>query len=220
MQPSGAAWVSIGVPMIAQTTRRPNRVSIAAAILALCLGMLAMSDAAVAAPGETRLISKSVPSVTGACASINPLLSATGRFVAFRSCAPNIVAGDTNQHSDIFIADQQTGATTRIDLESSYALDCAYYGCVPYSYSLSSDGRFVAIMVFYHSEDASFRVVMVHDRQAGTTATLNRAYFSGFPASIVFNVTISANGRYVAFVARRDDVTDIADCLCTTDSPL
>ena len=40
----------------------------------------------------------------------NPTISADGRYVAFRSYATNLVAGDTNSQQDIFVKDLQTGA--------------------------------------------------------------------------------------------------------------
>src|SRR3989441_6808558 len=40
-----------------------------------------------------------------------PALSADGRFVAFQSDATNLVAGDTNGATDVFVHDRQTGTT-------------------------------------------------------------------------------------------------------------
>ena len=40
--------------------------------------------------------------------STNPTLSADGRYVAFSSCASNLVAGDTNGVGDTFVYDRQT----------------------------------------------------------------------------------------------------------------
>ncbi|MBL8297584.1 MAG: hypothetical protein JNN30_04465 [Rhodanobacteraceae bacterium] len=40
-----------------------------------------------------------------------PSLSGDGRFVAFRSCASNLVAGDSNGFCDIFVRDMDTGTT-------------------------------------------------------------------------------------------------------------
>lgn len=67
-------------------------------------------------------------------------LSADGRFVAFASDASNLVPGDTNGRSDIFVKDLTTGAITR----ASTAADGTqgnYNSLLP---SLSADGRFVA----------------------------------------------------------------------------
>src|SRR5256885_2037478 len=42
-----------------------------------------------------------------------PALSAAGRFIAFVSFATNLVAGDTNGATDVFVHDRQTGSTER-----------------------------------------------------------------------------------------------------------
>jgi hypothetical protein len=43
-------------------------------------------------------------------------VSANGRYVVFESDASNLVAGDTNGVSDIFVHDRQTGQTTRVSV--------------------------------------------------------------------------------------------------------
>jgi Tol biopolymer transport system component len=51
--------------------------------------------------------------------SIAPEISANGRFVAFVSEATNLVLGDTNGHSDVFVHDRLTQGTARVSLSSS-----------------------------------------------------------------------------------------------------
>src|SRR5689334_24115886 len=41
------------------------------------------------------------------------VISGNGRYVAFSSCASNLVAGDTNGQRDVFVRDLWTGVTTR-----------------------------------------------------------------------------------------------------------
>ena len=72
--------------------------------------------------------------------SINPAISADGRYVAFRSHASNLVSGDTNNLDDIFVRDRQNGTTERI----SVAYDESKANGVSNYPSLSADGRFVA----------------------------------------------------------------------------
>ncbi|MEW6280008.1 MAG: calcium-binding protein, partial [Candidatus Eremiobacterota bacterium] len=48
-----------------------------------------------------------------------PGISADGRLVVFDSIADNLVPNDTNGVSDVFLHDRQTGATTRISLDSA-----------------------------------------------------------------------------------------------------
>ena len=42
-----------------------------------------------------------------------------GRYVAFVSSATNLILGDTNGQSDIFVHDRQTGLTTRVSVSSA-----------------------------------------------------------------------------------------------------
>jgi Tol biopolymer transport system component len=51
-------------------------------------------------------------------ASDGPQISGDGRYVAFESAATNLVAGDTNGTPDVFVHDLQTGATTRVSVDS------------------------------------------------------------------------------------------------------
>src|SRR5213594_4186234 len=53
--------------------------------------------------------------------SLGSALSADGRFVAFDSAATDLVAGDTNGVSDVFVHDRQTGTTERVSVASDGA---------------------------------------------------------------------------------------------------
>ena len=67
---------------------------------------------------QTNLVRRLSVSLQGTQAtgtSGNPVISsADGRYVAFASEAPNLVIGDTNGFSDIFVADTLSGVLTRI----------------------------------------------------------------------------------------------------------
>jgi Tol biopolymer transport system component len=49
----------------------------------------------------------------------SPSLSGDGRLVAFASGASNLVPGDTNAATDIFVHDRVTGTTVRASLDSA-----------------------------------------------------------------------------------------------------
>src|SRR5204863_383210 len=51
--------------------------------------------------------------------SFYPQISADGNFVAFRSDASDLVTGDTNGVSDIFVHGVQTGTTERVSVDGS-----------------------------------------------------------------------------------------------------
>lgn len=67
-------------------------------------------------------------------------LSADGRYIAFVSAASNLVPGDTNDASDVFVKDRVTGVTERVSVANG--------GIQGNSYSkntaISGDGRYVA----------------------------------------------------------------------------
>lgn len=97
-------------------------------------------------------------------------LSADGRHLVFEGTATNLVAGDTNGSTDIFVRDMQTGSVTRI----STAADGTEGNGGSWLPSVSADGRYV---VFY--SEASNLVandtngvadVFLHDLQTGTAA--------------------------------------------------
>src|SRR5438067_11090755 len=69
-----------------------------------------------------------------------PSISADGRFVAFDSRATNLVPGDTNGRSDVFVHDRQTRRTERVSVDSAGTQADAESA----SPALSADGRFVA----------------------------------------------------------------------------
>src|SRR5262249_29399620 len=70
----------------------------------------------------------------------SPSLSADGRYVAFESDADNLVPGDTNLSSDVFVHDRVTGDTVRVSVASDGA-EADGFSAEP---ALSADGRYVA----------------------------------------------------------------------------
>ena len=66
----------------------------------------------------TELASVSGDGTIGNLDSSNPSISDDGRYVSFLSAANNLVAGDTNQRSDVFIYDRVEQTTTRTKADS------------------------------------------------------------------------------------------------------
>jgi Ca2+-binding RTX toxin-like protein/Tol biopolymer transport system component len=67
-------------------------------------------------------------------------ISADGNLVAFSSTAPNVVDGDTNGTSDVFVRNMTTGAATRVSARA----DGGQLGGPSYAGALSADGHYVA----------------------------------------------------------------------------
>ena len=74
-------------------------------------------------------------------ASLDPSISADGRYVAFYSVATNLVAGDTNGFADVFVRDTVTNTTTRVSVSTVGAQGIDGDASLP---SISADGRYVA----------------------------------------------------------------------------
>lgn len=71
---------------------------------------------------STTLISQNQQrSGSGNGVSSEPSISQDGRFVAFTSAAPDLVAGDTNAATDIFLYDLSTGAMNRVSTSTAGA---------------------------------------------------------------------------------------------------
>ena len=135
---------------------------------------------------------------------LNPAISADGRFVAFNSFASNLVPGDTNGATDIFVRDRELGTTRRVGV----GLGGVQANEASTAAAVSANGRFVAFDSFASNlvpgDDNFARDVFVYDRRAGTTrrVSVGSAGSNGesfFPA-------ISADGRFVAFVSSATDL--------------
>src|SRR5438445_9017048 len=106
-------------------------------------------------------------------ASLGSALSADGRFVAFDSAATDLVAGDTNGVSDVFVHDRQTGTTERVSVASGGAQGNGNSGGFFAFPALSAAGRFVAFQSaatnLVAGDTNGTTDVFVHDRQTGAT---------------------------------------------------
>jgi hypothetical protein len=149
--------------------------------------------------GMTEIVSVSSTGQQGNRNSGSPSISADGRYVAFSSDSTNLVNGDTNGYSDVFVHDRVTGVTGRVSLSSSGVQG----NNGSYRPSLSADGRFVAFYSYANNlvaGDTNGKYdVFVHDRLTGVT---ERVSVSG--AGVQGNgdskySSMSANGQYVAF---------------------
>jgi Tol biopolymer transport system component len=131
--------------------------------------------------------------------SEQPSLSADGRFVAFDSYADNLVPGDTNGMSDVFVRDRQTGTLERIYVGPGGAQTSEDCGQAV----LTADGRYVAYESWspnlVEGDTNSAYDVFVYDRVTRTQEriSVDGAGRQGDGAS--FAPSISADGRYVAF---------------------
>ena len=132
-----------------------------------------------------------------------PDISADGRHVVFASTATNLVPGDTNGVQDIFVHDNQTGATTRVST-SAAGVQTTQRSDRP---SISADGRYVVFQTGAAelvADDTNFQDdVFVHDRQTGSVTRANLSNLDGPNRQALGGgsrlADVSGDGRYVAF---------------------
>ncbi|MEK8032071.1 hypothetical protein AACH06_14690 [Ideonella sp. DXS29W] len=130
-------------------------------------------------------------------------ISADGNFVVFTSWSSNLVTGDTDGNSDIFVKNLATGQLTCV---STDALDLQVGGDSMHA-SISANGRYV---VFESSS------TLLDDGQDGAGAIYLRDLSTGQLTRVKgagttdqAGISISGDGRYVAFVAAESlDGTD------------
>ena len=149
--------------------------------------------------GTTQLVSVAADGTQANSDSFGPAISADGRYVAFDSLASNLVPGDTNDHSDVFVRDRRSGTTQLV----SVATDGTQANSDSFDPAISADGRYVAF-----GSDASNLVpgdtngtdeVFVRDRRSGTTQLVSVATGGTQANGRSFIPAISADGRYVVF---------------------
>ena len=203
---------------------------IAGTVSLLLAGGLGAPSGAYQRPGETERVSVSSTEDQGGghCVdvvsgnqtpphSLNGVVSGDGRFVAFESCAQDLVPGDTNDASDVFVRDRKVG-TTSIASVTSAGIQPPVPGCPAPNEegiislsstqpSISADGRYVAFesCVPLVTPDLNPGTdIFVKDMKTGEIeiASVDSKGLQGvgdsqWPA-------ISPNGRYVTFTGALD----------------
>lgn len=131
--------------------------------------------------------------------SISASISEDGRYVAFESRANNLVTGDTNGRTDIFVRDRLTSTTSRVSVDSNgnQGNDDSH---LP---SISADGRYIAYMSWatnlVQGDTNGAADIFVRDRQTSTTTRVS-VDINGIQGNTWSDgVGISADGTHVAF---------------------
>ncbi|NGO13529.1 hypothetical protein G5C60_39515 [Streptomyces sp. HC44] len=164
-----------------------TRTALATALVAAVTATVALTGtSAIAAPraAHTEPVSVTSAGAAGNGSSSGAVLSRNGRYAAFASTASDLVAGDTNDASDVFVRDLRTGKLQRL-AEGEAALGDP---------SISADGRHVA----YVARGADGYEVHLRDRRTGRTERLDTGLpdlFGGYSSS----VSLSADARYAVF---------------------
>jgi dipeptidyl aminopeptidase/acylaminoacyl peptidase len=157
--------------------------------------------------GETRRVSVASDGSQGNENSAFCAISQNGRFVVFASDADNLVGDDTNDETDIFLHDLQTGQTSLVSL----ATDGSQANRSSEAPSISADGRYVtffsdaANLVANDTNDCDD--VFLRDRQTEQTTRVSVASDGSQANDCSSYHSISADGRYIAFQSWADNLT-------------
>ncbi len=149
--------------------------------------------------GQTTRISVSSGGEQGTGGSFYPAITPDGRFIAFKSRAPNLVEGDHNNREDVFLRDRFLGTTERVSLSHDGGeprLDCLRP-------DLSPDARFVVFDSYSDNlvpDDRNARSdVFLVDRLLSTIERVSVATDGAEANGDSIWPTISADGRLVSF---------------------
>jgi dipeptidyl aminopeptidase/acylaminoacyl peptidase len=154
--------------------------------------------------GQTKIISLPLNGAAPDECAGDPSISGTGRYVAFRSFASNLIPGDGDQMADIYVRDTLKNTFFLVSKSSSGEKgndDSGVFG----GPAISSDGRYVAFQSYstnlVKGDTNGVSDIFLNDRSTGKTIRIsvssNGNQSNGgsvFPA-------ISGNGRYIAFLS-------------------
>jgi Tol biopolymer transport system component len=173
------------------------------------VAVLACPTTGPATASDLRLVSAlEDPLILGAQASQAGMgcdISADGRYVVFQSAAENLVAGDTNGVTDIFVKDRSSGDIERIN---RYA-DGRENPAGGYIASISDDARYVSFQTVDRLLDGagiSAMGIYLYDRQAGTFTLVSKNAAGEAGNSISSAAHLSGGGRHVVFYSYASDL--------------
>lgn len=126
-------------------------------------------------------------------------ISANGRFVAFASESPNLVAGDVNGLIDIFVRDLQTRTTFLVSVSSTGVQS----DDLSERAALSDDGQFVVFesvaSTLVTGDSNGERDIFLHNIGTGTTTRVSVNSSGTQSNGNSFNASVSGNGARVVF---------------------
>jgi len=167
------------------------------------------------AAGTSSLVSHASMSATtvGNSYSVQPILSADGRYVAYLSASSNLVAGDTNGQSDVFVYDRIAGTNVLVSqrdagtpADSSSDRPC-----------ISSDGSWIGFvstagnLVSGQTGTSGNGNAFLWSRASGTLTLLSRRPGTAATATDGGPLQMSADASWIALASDSSLADGIAD---------
>ena len=128
------------------------------------------------------------PNGSSGFGGFRPSISDNGRWVLFGSDATNLVVGDTNGRSDIFLADRQDGSISRVSTD----LNGGQLSLSPSEATMSADGSRIVYGIRLTASDP----LVLFDRPSGIRIMLN-GDAEGQARGRALQPSISADGNFV-----------------------
>ena len=179
-------------------------------------GLLGFGNRTFALPGDVRVFEapRMVEPVTpaGDNASVAPQSDAQGRYIVFQSAATNLIGGDANGGSDIYIVDRDSGNAVRASVNN----DGSEAGGGAVEPTVTADGQAVSFVapdaaitkVFGESKAAANRrtkqgtsAIFLRNLITGTTQRLGVA----LPSTSGSKPRLSAGGKAIVYTAINTD---------------
>lgn len=183
--------------------------------LILVLSALALTHAMSATRfflgGSTTRVSVASDGTEGNANSGNANISGNGKYIIFVSNATNLVTGDTNNQSDLFLHDLEENTTTLVSLANNGMQGNAGVN----DSTITSDGRYVAFVSsssnLVPNDNNGAADVFVRDLINSTTVRVSVSN-DGSEGNNQVNgkIAISTDGRFVAFMSFADNLV-VAD---------
>ena len=147
--------------------------------------------------GTNVLVSVNTNGVSGDGYSTDSAISADGRYVAFTSSADDLVSGDTNGATDVFVRDLQTGATTLVSVN---AFGTGPGNAASYSPVVSSNGQFV----LFHSQANDLYAV------TGSPNGMDNLFWRDLAGNQTYQLTTNQSGFAVTAASMTPDGSLVA----------
>ncbi|HWW25989.1 MAG TPA: hypothetical protein VNZ85_08875 [Caulobacter sp.] len=150
--------------------------------------------------GVVTQVSTSAAGVTGDREARNPVFSPDGTKLLFESDSGNLVAGDTNGRSDIFLKDLITGEVTRVSTSATGAQGNGYFTS---NATFSSDGA----KVLFNSNSTNLAAdglgggFFLKDLATGGVARATGWSMNGVSEGAAFWAILSPDSAHLAFMA-------------------
>ncbi len=161
----------------------------------------------------TTLVSRSTAGsqAAGNNSSSNPVISGDGRYIAYVSDATDLIVGltDSNNQSDVFVFDSNTGMTFLVSASAVNATTTAnQLSSAPV---ISSDGKYIAFssaatnLLVDQDDTNSGADLFLFDRELGTVTLVTHAADSALQTAVTStgrDTAISSDGQFIAYTSR------------------